>query len=201
VGGVILILLGLAALAPACYTAWIFTRKFFTRWPGVRRIDWTTIGGAIAWLLIATSCTGRIDRIAWVMGAVFAPAVGAMTGDFLRQRGGWAGLRAGFHPPGMIAWAAGVALAPILELATTRNPGVASALPPSPIVGFLIAVSGYWLLAAMGLEHPSLPLERFETAEHRHATAGGMTPAMAATAAVTTSSEPLPREACRGERP
>ena len=73
------------------------------------------------------------------MGRVFAPAVGAMVGDFLSQRGGWAGLRGGINPPGVIAWVAGLVIPLALGMAATGNPRAGVWLPPAPIVGFLTA--------------------------------------------------------------
>jgi hypothetical protein len=193
-GGAILLLFGLAALAPACYTAWIFTRAFFTRWPRIRRIDWTTVGGGIALLLIATSCASRLEWIDWAMGMVFAPAVGAMSGDFLRQRGGWAGVRSGFHPPGVIAWVAGLVLAPALEYASIRHPRVVGVIPPLPIVGFLIAASVYWLLAGLGLERPPIPLESLETANGRSEAGPGGGTERGEGLRIEIGSEPSPTE-------
>src|SRR5437763_16084807 len=92
------------------------------------------------------------------MGLVFAPAVGAMAGDFLSQRGGWAGLRGGINPPGVIAWVAGLVIPLALGMAATVNPRAGGWLPPAPIVGFPTAALLYGLLAAIRLGRPSLPL-------------------------------------------
>ena len=118
---VILILFGLAALAPACYATWIFSRRFAAHWPKIRRTYWTWIGAVIAVLLIAMSWSSRLEAIDYVMGLVFAPVVGALVGDFLYQRGGWAGVRRGVNPPGMIAWLAGLAIQPAGELAAPKE--------------------------------------------------------------------------------
>ena len=165
--GVILILFGLAALAPACWCSWVYSRRFAAHWPGIHRFNWTWIGGAIAFLLIATSWASRLEAIDDGMGLVFAPAVGAMAGDFLSQRGGWAGLRGGLNPPGVIAWAAGLLILPALGLAATFNPMAGVWLPPAPIVGFLTAAIVYGLLAAIGLERPSIPLGAVGAGEGR----------------------------------
>ena len=66
----ILILFGLAALAPACYSSYVFIRKLFARWPRIRRVDWTWIGCSLAFLLIATSWPGRLEAVDHVMGIV-----------------------------------------------------------------------------------------------------------------------------------
>ena len=44
-GGAILILFGLAALAPACYSSWVFSQKLSTHWPRLGQGWWTWIGG------------------------------------------------------------------------------------------------------------------------------------------------------------
>ncbi len=158
---VILILFGLAALAPACYSSFLFIRKLFARWPRVRRIDWAWIGCTLALVLVATRWPGRIEAVDYLMGLLFAPAVGAMAGDFLGQRGRWTGVRPGIHPPGAIAWAAGVVIRPILDVLAARGHLPVPSLVSSPIAGFLVAACVYRVLSQMGLERPVIPIETF----------------------------------------
>ncbi len=106
----ILILFGLAALAPACYSTWVFSHRFAAHWPRIRRLRWTWIGDGIALFLIALSWSSWLSTIDRAMGLLFAPAVGAMTGDFLNQRGRWTGVRRGLNLAGILAWSAGMAL-------------------------------------------------------------------------------------------
>jgi hypothetical protein len=206
--GIILILFGLAALAPACWCSWLFLRRFVTRWPTLRRLGWMWAGGAVAWLLVATSWAGRIEAIARAMGLVFAPAVGAMAGDWLRQRGGWAGLRDRVNPPGVLAWAAGLALGMAADFAAP----VRDWLPPAPIAGLLGAAVVYWLLAALGLERPSIPVSAFDAhigtefpaaiADHDAASRQGAAgPGGADGSPRGTHSEPPTPEACREGQP
>jgi hypothetical protein len=157
-GGIILILFGLVALAPACWCSGRYSRRLALHWPGIRRFHWTWIGGGMALLLIATTWADRVDVIAEVMGLVFAPVLGAMAGDFLRQRGGWAGLRHGVNLPGVSGWAAGLAIWSASRIGGDVHRTVWSWLPPAPVAGFLTAVLVYWLLAGMGLERPSIAL-------------------------------------------
>jgi hypothetical protein len=157
-GGAILILFGLAALAPACYCAWIFSRRFSAHWPGVRRFTWTWLGGAAALLLIATSYAGRLASIDYAMGLVFAPALGAMAGDFLGQRGDWHGLRDGVNPPGMIAWILGILMQQALDFAMTPGHSLAGGLLSTPLAGFLTAGILYRLLASAGMEGKPIPV-------------------------------------------
>jgi purine-cytosine permease-like protein len=156
---VILILFGLAALAPACYSSFVFTRKLFARWPRIRRIDWGWIGCTAAFLLIATGWPGRLEAVDHVMGIVFAPAAGAMAGDYLRQRGEWAGVRRGFHPPGIVAWGSGVVVRLILDTAAAQGRRPVPELTASPVAGFLVAALTYGIMARAGWERPATPVE------------------------------------------
>ncbi len=157
--GAILILLGLAALAPACYSSCVFVRKLFARWPRVRRIDWAWIGCTLGFALVATGWPGRLEAVDHVMGIVFAPAAGAMAGDYLRQKGEWAGVRRGIHLPGVVAWASGVAIRLILDSLAERGGLPAPAISASPVAGFLVAAIIYWIMARLGLERPAIPVE------------------------------------------
>jgi hypothetical protein len=158
---VILILFGLAALAPACFSSFVFMRKLFVRWPQIRRIHWAWIGCTLAFALIVTSWPGRLEAVDHVMGLVFAPAAGALAGDYVSQRGQWAGVRPGLHPPGLIAWATGVAIRPILEILATSGRLPAPSLISSPIAGFLVAALAYWIMARVGLARPVTAIETF----------------------------------------
>jgi hypothetical protein len=158
---VILILFGLAALAPACYSSYVFIRKLFGRWPRVRRIDWAWIGCTLGFVLVATGWPGRLEAVDHMMGIVFAPAAGAMTGDYIVQRGRWAGVRRGLHPPGLIAWVLGVASRLVLDLLGQRGVLPIPWLLASPISAFLVAAMAYGILAALGLERPVVAVETF----------------------------------------
>jgi hypothetical protein len=160
---VILVLFGLAALAPACFSSYVFIRKLFARWPRIRRVDWTWIGCSVAFVLVATSWPGRLEAVDHMMGLVFAPAVGAMAGDYLSQRGRWAGVRPGLHRPGLIAWGAGFAARLILDLLGQHGFLPAPSLLASPIGGFLAAALTYWILVRVGLETPAIAIETFPT--------------------------------------
>jgi purine-cytosine permease-like protein len=168
-GGAVSMLFGLATLAPACYTSAVFSRRFSTHWPRIRRLYWTWfIGGGLALVLIAGSWASQVERISGIMGAVFAPAVGAMVADYLRQKGQWAGMRPGVNLPGLAAWLVGflIGLGPVLTgpfFTSSRGAG-GWWFPPS-LVAFVAAFVLYWLLAALGLERSVLPLPASEPPE------------------------------------
>jgi len=159
-GGAILILFGLAALAPACYSVWAYGEKLSIHWPRLRQSGWTWIGGAIAFVLAATSSLNRLELIDSAMGDVFAPVAGAMAGDWLRQRGGWSGLRHGINRTGVMAWGAGFAIALVLEVDRVGIPRSADWRQPTVIYGFITSLVVYWLLARLGRERPAVALSQ-----------------------------------------
>jgi cytosine permease len=160
-GGAILILFGLAALAPACYAAWVYSQRLSAHWPRLGQFGWTWIGGAIALLLGATSIACELELIFFVMGAVFAPAVGAMAADWLRQRGAWAGVRPGINRTGVIAWVAGIVIALSLEFGRVeqldRGWRMSHDVPwwqSTALCGFVASFVYYLLLAGLGRQSP-----------------------------------------------
>jgi cytosine permease len=155
-GGAILILFGLAALAPACYSAWVYSQKLTTHWPRLGHTGWTWSGGAIALALGGTGYASRLDAIFFAMGVMFAPAIGAMAGDWLVQKGTWPGIRPGVNRTGVFAWAAGLGIALAVEVGRVEGPGSAPWWYSSAICGFVVAFAYYSLLARLGRESPAV---------------------------------------------
>ncbi len=152
VGGTILILLGLAALAPGCYACWVYGHKLASLWPRASQAVWVWAGGLIAFVLVVTSCASQTGVIFCIMGDIFAPVIGAMLGDRLGQRGAWAGPRGRFNGVGLLAWGTGSLIALALDLALMRNPSLAGWMPPTSLLGLFCAGLVYRLLAAIGRE-------------------------------------------------
>jgi cytosine permease len=157
-GSAILIVFGLAALAPACYSVEVYGQKLSIHWPRLGQSAWTWIGGALAFALAATSVANRLDLVFSAMGDVFAPAVGAIVGDWLRQRGEWAGLRPGINRAGVIAWGAGVGVALVLEVSRGVDAGPAKWSQPTSIYGFVTSVVVYWLLTRLERERTAVAM-------------------------------------------
>ncbi len=155
----ILILFGLAALAPACYSIWIFSRRVFALLPRVRRIYLTWGGGAISLLVIATTWLDSLDLIYVIMGLLFAPMLGAILGDYAGRRGEWGGIRRGVNPPGPIAWLAGVAIGLLGQVIAFGKTGIFPLSLQTPILGIVAAAGVYWMLARIGWETPFVPLD------------------------------------------
>jgi hypothetical protein len=114
--GVVLLLFGLAALAPACYGAAIFTSRFRAHWPALRGWGGVGIFYAAVLTMAATGLAARTEAIFAISGSLFAPVAGILTAAAYRPRDG---VRAGWLPAGVTAWAIGVAvgLAPVLGAA------------------------------------------------------------------------------------
>ena len=153
-GGAILSLFGLTTLAPGCYSAWVFRERISMHWPEIRRRVWTRIGGLLAFVLIATSWAGRIEEIFNLMGAIFAPAIGALVADALRQKGQWHGIRHGWNPAGLLAWGLGVAVGLLPVLGALIDWSAARRFQPAALYAFLTSAGLYLALAPLGLERP-----------------------------------------------
>jgi purine-cytosine permease-like protein len=153
-GAAILLVFGLGSLAPTCYAAYLFGHHFEATWPQLRRIRWTVIGTVAAWLLIASGYSGRLATLFALIGAALAPLVAALAADSLRQRGAWHGPRRGINPPGLIAWAIGLAvgLVPVVSQAAGWYAG--ARFQPAAVFAYLAAFVTYFVLAACGAEAP-----------------------------------------------
>jgi cytosine permease len=154
VGGAILMLFGLASLAPAVYAALVYSRRLGWHWPAIGRRRWAWMGAGIALVLVATSLAGGLETIFGVLGAVFAPAVGAMTADWLRRGGMWRGVRPGVNRAGLLAWGIGVLVGLVPTLGAAVGSGAAAAFQPAALFAYLAALVSYPALAALGLEFP-----------------------------------------------
>ncbi len=162
VAAAILILFGLAALAPAVASMNGFAQKLATHWPRIGLKGATLLGSAMALVMMATGCTERLGPIFAAMGVVFAPVLGAMAGDRLRSMSRPDELRQGINPAGILAWGVGVLIAAAIEIETNVHLGMPSWLGQTSIFGFLVAALLYWLWTRVGLERPRPPVGELE---------------------------------------
>ena len=151
--GAILIVFGLASLAPACYAAFEFGRRLSRLAPNFSKLGWTLIGVASAWFLLVGGWHERTAEIFTVLGALYAPIAGAMVADASRQRSAdWPGPRAGISKAGLLAWAVGalVGLTPL----SARLLGIPTLgrLAPAALFAFIAAFLVYRITAALRLE-------------------------------------------------
>ena len=153
----ILILFGLAALAPACYSVWVFGQKLSTHWPRLRQSGWTWLGGSIAFVLGATSCLNRLDLVFSAMGDVFGPVVGVLVSDWVGRRGEWLGIRRTIAPSAVIAWGAGVLLATILDLLRVVNREYEDWCQPTSLWGLVASFVAFTVLTRLRSRSPAVP--------------------------------------------
>ena len=153
VAATILLVFGLASLAPVCYAAHEFSRRFARIVPSFSPLAWTLVGIASGWLLIVGGWSERTDVVFPVLGALFAPVAGAIVATSPRRRDlGPDQADAQVNPAGLLAWGAGVAvgLAPLLARAVGAA-GLAR-VPVASLLAFLAAFLVYRVAAAVGLE-------------------------------------------------
>jgi hypothetical protein len=167
-GGAVLILFGLAALAPACYCSEAFSSRLSAHWPGRRKAGWTFIGGLTAFVVLATGWVSQLGVVFTISGDLFAPVIGAMLGQAARHRWAWDGMRRGVNRAGVWAWAVGCATSVALSAVQVADPARAAHAWPSSLVGLVVAALSYVLLAAAGLESPPSPLPKREQAAAGH---------------------------------
>lgn len=175
-GGVFLLLFGLATLAPACYAAWVHSHRFTAQWPRLRRFLWTWIASLPVFVLIVTSWAGRLEVIFGLLGAVFAPAVGAMVGDAISQKGRWPGVRPGWNPSGILAWGVGVLVGivpfagPLIGWAGSRQ------FQPAALYAFLTSAGIFLIMSFLVKPYPPVPVPDM-AAEHVEKAGAATTPA------------------------
>jgi cytosine permease len=158
-GGTILLILGLGSLAQTCYAAYLFGHGFAAAWPSFSRLRWTLLATGAAWLLQLTGLPARLETIFSLMGAVFGPMVAAMAADYVRHRGGWPGPRQGVNLPGLLAWAAGLAVGLVPIVAGSVGWEAGTRFQPAAVFAFFTSFVVYLILAGLGAEAPALPTD------------------------------------------
>jgi cytosine permease len=156
--GTMLLIFGLASLAPTTYAAFVFSHRFAAVWPRVSGLSRTLIGMALAWPLIAIGWAGRLEAIFGLMGAIFAPVAGAIAADASRSRGVWPGPRPGTSTAGLGAWAAGLGVGLVPTIAASWRIEPMTRLQPASLFAFLTAYIVFRVLASLGFEPPAAPI-------------------------------------------
>ncbi|GAC1448423.1 MAG: hypothetical protein NVSMB9_31590 [Isosphaeraceae bacterium] len=165
VGGGMLLVFGLAALAPACYAAFVYTTRLHEMKPSISRSMWSLSGVALAWMLVVTGSVDRSFMVFSVLGALLAPVAGALAADHLRNGGSWPGPRAGYNWPGFLAWFVGllIGIAPIAA-GLAGHSGRLVWLQPAALYAFASSFLVYRVAAGMGMESPGHPIEAMDMA-------------------------------------
>jgi len=138
VGGAMLMLFGLGALAPAVYTAESIGRRFLVFRPRLKRWRWTLIVSFLAFPLIWTILRVPAATLFGILGAFLAPIAGVLTAEAIRPRE-LPEPKRGFELKALFAWLIGLAigLTPIVG-AWTRNDRLQS-VQPAALLAFLAA--------------------------------------------------------------
>ncbi len=158
-GGVLLLIFDLALLGPACFTPFVIGRRFSAAWPSLPRWAWSMIGAVATWPLIAFRVPLRLALVFGLLGAAFAPVVGAMAADFLRHRTTVPGPRRGINIAGWTAWTVGflVGLLPVTGSILGRDGW--SQVQPASVLAFIASFVTYLILALVGFEPPEVSLQ------------------------------------------
>ncbi|MDR3634579.1 MAG: purine-cytosine permease-like transporter [Isosphaeraceae bacterium] len=152
----ILLVLGLASLAPTTYTSFVVGARLSAVWPRISRVAWSVAASVLAWLLILANVPGKLDDLFGILGAVFAPMAGAMAADYVYHRGKWPGPRGGVNQAGLVAWVAGLAVGLLPTIGRSWGLAELARFQPAAVAGCLVALFVYLALAALGGESPAL---------------------------------------------
>lgn len=156
-GGILVMLFGLAALAPAVYSADRFGRKLADRWPRLGRGGATWLGGGVALVLMATGWGGQAELVFTLTGGVFAALAGVLVAEALRCGGAWRGMRPGVHGVGLAAWGAGALVGIVPSLGVWLGWPAAARLEPAAVVAFLTSLVIYALAAKAPARWEAVP--------------------------------------------
>ncbi len=152
VGGTALLVLALGLLGPACYAPFTIARQFSPIRPAIPGWAWSLLGAVAGWPLIASGLAGRTDILFGLIGALTAPAVGAMAGDSIRHRRGWPGPTLGVNLAGMIAWAVGVGVGLIPTIGRIGGLPTLTRAEPAAVFAFLAAFAANLVLGLLRWE-------------------------------------------------
>jgi cytosine permease len=150
-GGVMLLLLAVGSMAPACFCSSIIGNSLSTMIPSLPRVPLTLGGATIGILIAATGAAGHLESFFGLIGASFGPICGAIVADYILSGRRWAGPRAGVSVAGYGAWIVG------FLVGISNNPalGERALLPvwhPTGVYSFIVGFVVYYVLASAGLQ-------------------------------------------------
>lgn len=161
--GLLLLLFGLATLAPACYGSAIYSTRFRAHWPLMQRRAGLWLGCVVVFVLGATALAAELETIFTISGALFAPLAGVMTGEAVMSRRSGVVPRLGWRLQGVGAWALGVVVgfAPVLEWSTGAS--AFGSVEPAALFGYATAAIVSVASSLIGPEASVVALDRSET--------------------------------------
>ena len=163
--GGVLLLFGLAALAPACYTSKLFADRCRGHSPILRGPIGGLLGYGLIFALMAQSFASDVETIFTLGGALFASAAGVLAVEALANRGPGREVRPGWRLSGVAAWLVGlvVGLAPLLGEAVS-TPSLKS-VQPAALLAFATAAAVYGVAALATSGRASTAADRSDVPE------------------------------------
>jgi len=153
---VMLLLLAIGSMAPACFCSSIIGNSLSTMMPSLGRVPLTLGGATIGIVLAFLGLAGHLEAFFGLIGASFGPICGAMVADYLLSGRKWAGPREGVSIPGYLAWIIGFAVGisnnpMVTKLLGGEGHEILAGWHPTPVYSFVVAFIVYAVLAKIGL--------------------------------------------------
>lgn len=152
-------LFALASVTPACFCAFIAGNSFSTMIPAVSRMASTMAGVTVAIILAITGVAANLVSFFQIVGASFGPICGAMAADYLLSGKKWAGPRRGINWAGYGAWALGFLVGLIPFPFMPLSPEIKQYAQPAVVYSFIVGFIVYIVLAKLGLEPETVPMQ------------------------------------------
>lgn len=145
IGGIMMMLLAVAAFPSACFASVIASDSFKTAMPNVNANLSVSFGGAIATILALSGVAGKAAAVFAFIGASFAPIIGAMCAEYIIAKGDWKASGENFNKSGWLAWAIGFVVGVM--------PNFNVAIPLAPLVAWAIGFAIYFVSEKVSRRH------------------------------------------------
>lgn len=153
---VMLLLLAIGSMAPACFCSSIIGNSLSTMIPTIGRVPLTLGGATIGIVIAATGLASNLESFFGLIGASFGPICGAMVADYLLSGRKWNGPRAGVNMAGYAAWIIGFLVGicnnEMVTAMLGREQGIVPNWHPTAVYSFIIAFIVYAVLSKVGFE-------------------------------------------------
>jgi len=159
---VMLILLAIGSMAPACFCSSIIGNSLSTMIPSMGRIPLTLAGATVGIVIAALGLASHLEVFFGLIGASFGPICGAIVADYLLSGRKWAGPREGINFAGYGAWLVGF-LVGICNSPLLGEKVMMASWHPTPLYSFIVGFVVYAVLAKVGLQPKAIPFEGAES--------------------------------------
>ena len=154
---IMLLLLAIGSMAPACFCSSIIGNSLSTMIPSMGRVPLTLGGATIGILLAATGAAGNLAPFFGLIGASFGPICGAIVADYLLSGKKWVGPSEGVNIAGYAAWVVGFLVGISNNDLVTKMLGgegheILPGWHPAAVYSFIVGFIVYAVLAKAGLE-------------------------------------------------